>query len=154
MEQKMNKEEDEKIVRILSKDISGKMKVYSGLTKIKGLSWGFSNAICNILKIDKDRKIGNLTEDEINKISEFVKNPKLPKFLLNRRFDFSDGEDKHLIGFDLELQNEFDVKRLKKIKSYRGFRHMSGLPMRGQRTRGNFRRNKAKGVGIKKKKKQ
>jgi|TARA_Y100000310_G_scaffold335856_1_gene418924 small subunit ribosomal protein S13 len=152
MEQKQQtKEESEKIVRILSKDIEGNMKIYPGLTKVKGISWSFSNAVCNILKINKNKRIGSLTKDEIDKISEFVKNPKLPSFLMNRRFDFSEGKDKHLNGFDLELQKEFDIKRLKKIKNYRGYRHMSGLPLRGQRTRGNFRRNKAKGVGIKKK---
>jgi small subunit ribosomal protein S13 len=53
----------------------------------------------------------------------------------------------------LELQKEFDIKRLKKIKSYRGFRHMSGLPCRGQRTKSNFRKNRRKGAGIKKKNK-
>ncbi|MEX0932622.1 MAG: 30S ribosomal protein S13 [Candidatus Pacearchaeota archaeon] len=156
MEQKIEKsaEVEERIVRILSKDIEGGIKLYPGLTKIKGISWSFSNAVCNALKLDKGKKIGDLTEAEIIKITEFVKNPKLPQFLLNRRFDFSEGKDGHLNGIDLELQNEFDIKRLKKIKSYRGYRHMSGLPMRGQRTRGNFRRNKAKGVGIKKKSKK
>lgn len=153
MEQKQQteEEENERIVRILSKDIEGRVKIYPGLTQIKGISWSFSNAVCNILKINKNKKIGSLTKEDIDKISEFVKNPKLPSFLMNRRFDFSAGTDKHLNGFDLELQKEFDIKRLKKIKTYRGYRHMSGLPLRGQRTRGNFRRNKAKGVGIKKK---
>jgi small subunit ribosomal protein S13 len=70
---------------------------------------------------------------------------------MNRRMDFETGENKHLNGFDLDLQKEFDIKRLKKIKSYKGYRHMSGLTLRGQRTRGNFRRNKMKSVGIKKK---
>ena len=65
--------------------------------------------------------------------------------------DFETGEDKHLIGADLELRKEFDIKRLKKIKTYKGYRHGAKLPLRGQRTKGNFRRNKAKGVGIKKK---
>ena len=63
------------------------------------------------------------------------------------------GENKHLTGSDLELRNEFDIKRLKKIRVYRGYRHMARLPVRGQRTRGHFRKNRAKGVGIKKKKK-
>jgi len=150
----MEKQKNEyKIVRISSKDIEGKMQIYPGLTKIKGVSWALSNAICRILKIDKKRKIGSLTKEEIQKISEFLKNPKVSKYLVNRAADFETGENKHLIGSNLELQGEFDIKRLKKIKSYRGYRHMSGLPTRGQRTRGNFRRNKSKGVGIKKKSK-
>ena len=155
MEQKQiqDKEEkyEERIVRILSKDIEGKMTLYSGLAKIKGVSWSFSNAICKVLKLDKKRKIGSLSDAEIKKITEFIKNPKIPEYLLNRRKDFDTGEDKHLTSSDLELTKEFDIKRLKKIKSYRGIRHAAGLPLRGQRTRSNFRRDRKKGTGIKKK---
>ncbi|MAG79077.1 30S ribosomal protein S13 [Candidatus Pacearchaeota archaeon] len=156
MEQKteLEKKYEERIIRILSKDIEGKMKIYPGLTNIKGVSWGLSNAVCKILKIDKNRKIGSLTNEEIKKISDFIKNPKVPKYLINRRSDFETGEDKHLTGSDLDLKTEFDIKRLKKIKSYRGYRHMSGLPTRGQRTRSNFRKNRRKGTGIKKKQKE
>jgi small subunit ribosomal protein S13 len=142
---------ENRVVRILSKDIEGRMKVYPGLTQVKGVSWTLSNAVCAILEIDKTKKIGLLTEEEIEKITTFLKNPQIPEHLFNRRADFESGEDKHLIGINLELTKEFDVKRLKKIKSYRGFRHMSGLPMRGQRTKSNFRKNRKKGSGIKKK---
>jgi len=155
IEQKTDLEQKykEKIIRILAKDIEGGMTVYAGLTKVKGVSWGFSNAVCKVLKIDKKRKIGSLTDDEIKKIIEFIKNPKLPKHLVNRRADFDTGENKHLVSADLELKKEFDVKRLKKIRSYRGLRHSLGLPTRGQKTRSNFRKNRRKGAGIKKKSK-
>jgi len=142
---------EERLVRIMSKDIEGKMKIYPGLTKIKGISWGTSNAVCKILGLDKNRKIGSLTEEEIKKISEFMKSPKIPSFLANRRFDFETGEDRHLTGTDLDFRRDFDIKRLKNIKSYKGMRHQLGLPVRGQRTKGHFRRNKSKSVGIKKK---
>ena len=151
-QQKQTKDED-RIVRILSKDIEGKMKGYPGLAKIKGISWSLSNAICKLIGLDKNKKIGALTDNEMSKLTEFIKNPKLPQFLHNRKKDYETGEDKHLTGTDLELRTEFDIKRLKKIKSYRGFRHAAGLPSRGQRTKSNFRRNKSKGVGIKKKNK-
>lgn len=141
----------EKIVRILYEDIEGGMTVYAGLAKIKGVSWGLANAICKILKIDKNRKIGSLSDAEVKKISEFIKNPKIPAFIFNRRFDFETGKDRHLTGTDLELQKEFDIKRLKKIKSYRGVRHSAGLPVRGQRTKSHFRKNKRRGAGIKRK---
>lgn len=147
------KKNEERIVRIMSKDVEGGMTLYAGLTKIKGISWALSNALCKLLNLDKKRKIGSLTKDEIEKITQFLKTSQFPKHILNRKSDFKTGEDKHLTGTDLELQTEFDVKRLKKIKSYRGYRHMLGLPARGQRTRGNFRPHKMKGVGIKKKKK-
>jgi small subunit ribosomal protein S13 len=156
MEQKIqtDKEMDERVVRILSKDIEGRMTLYSGLTKIKGISWTLSNAICRILGMDKKRKIGSLTEDDLTKIITFLKNPELPEHLLNRRDDYETGENKHLTGSDLELQKEFDIKRLKKIKCYKGLRHTIGLPLRGQKTKSNFRKNRKKGSGIKKKPKQ
>jgi len=147
----MTEQKENRVVRILSKDIEGKVQLYPGLTQIKGVSWTLSNAACQLLKIDKKKTIGTLTEEEIKKISEFLKNPDVPKYILNRRQDFESGEDKHLIGVDLELTTEFDIKRLKKIKNYRGLRHMVGLPMRGQRTKSNFRKNRRKGAGIKKK---
>lgn len=146
------KKHEERVVRIMSEDIEGRMSLLSGLTKIKGISWSFSNAVCHVLKMDKKRQIGSLNEKEVQKIEEFIKNPQLPEHLLNRRNDFESGEDGHLTGADLDLKKEFDIKRLKKIKSYRGFRHSAGLPTRGQRTRGNFRPNKSKGAGIRKKK--
>ena len=74
--------------------------------------------------------------------------------MLNRQKDFEVGKNKHLVGSDLDLRKEFDIKRLKKIKSYRGLRHLVGLPMRGQRTRSHFRKNRSKGAGIKKKPKK
>ncbi len=147
------KKAEERVVRLLSQDIEGKMTIYSGLTKIKGISWGVSNAICKKLGLDKNRKIGSLTEEEIKKITDFVKKLDVPDYLKNRRKDFETGKNMHLIGSDLELRKEFDIKRLKQIKSYRGYRHMAGLPTKGQRTKSHFRKNRAKGAGIKKKKK-
>jgi small subunit ribosomal protein S13 len=152
-EEKKPKQEqkEDRIVRILQKDIEGKSNVYAGLAKIKGVSWALSNAVCKKVEIPKTKKVGSLTPEEIEKIEKFLKNPDVPGFLVNRQRDFETGEDKHLTGTDLELRKDFDIKRLKKIKSYRGLRHMIGLPLRGQRTKSNFRRNRAKGSGIKKK---
>ena len=147
----LEKSYGEKMVRILSEDIEGGMKIYPGLAKIRGVSWSISNAICNILKIDRNRKIGSLTEEEIKTIIEFMKNPKIPGFLLNRNNDFETGKDMHLIGNSLELQTEFDIKRMKKIKSYKGIRHIANQPVRGQRTKAHFRKNRGKSMGIKKK---
>jgi len=155
MEQKIEnfkkESREERVVRLLSKDIEGKMALYAGLTKVKGISWALSNAICKKLGFDKRKTVGSLTEEELKKITEFMKKPELPKYILNRQKDFETGENKHVIGGDLELRKEFDIKRLKKIKSYKGYRHTAKLPLRGQRTKGNFRPNRKKGGGIKKK---
>ncbi len=57
---------EESLIRILSTDIPGNKKVYPGLTRIKGISWAFSNAICLSLKIDKNRKMSSLSKEEIS----------------------------------------------------------------------------------------
>ena len=146
------KQEEATLIRILGKDVRGDKKLIVGLTKIRGISWAFANAICNSLGIDGDKRVQNTDAKDIAKIEEFMKNPQVPKFLKNRRYDFEDGEDKHLTGADLKLRHEFDIKRLKKIKSYRGIRHTYGQPVRGQRTKSHFRTNRKKtgAVGVKK----
>jgi len=141
------------IVRIMQTDIPGHKTTLAGLTYIKGVSWTISNAMCKILKLDPNKKISELGESDTKKIIEFLKNPKLPSYLYNRRKDFETGEDSHLVTTDLEMKKEFDIRRLKKIRSYRGLRHAFGRPTRGQRTKSNFRsKGKKKAVGVKSKK--
>ena len=135
------------IVRISNFDIFGDKTIYNGLRRIKGVSFMFSNAICNDLNLDKDRKIGTLNEEEIKKIESLIEHPdKFPIWLLNRRKDFETGKDLHLTGAKLTLSKEFDIKKLKRIKSYRGLRHAIGQPVRGQRTRSHFRTGTSVGV--------
>ena len=93
-------------------------------------------------------------KQEIQIIETMLKSSKFPRFLLNRKNDFTTGIDSHLIGSDLDLAEELDIKRLKKIRSWRGLRHATGQPTRGQRTRSNARtrKGKRKTVGGQKKK--
>ncbi len=142
------------MVRLFSADILGKTKTYVALQKVKGVSFSLSSAICSQLNLNKNEPIGALDDTTLQKIISAIKDPislKIPVWMLNRIKDYETGEDKHLIDADLKLQTEFDIKRLKKIKAYRGVRHMFGLPCRGQRTKSNFRRNKGKVAGVKKK---
>jgi len=144
------------IVRIVQTDIPGNKRVLTGLTYIKGVSWSLSNAICKTLEIDMNKRISELSSKEIERITEFLNNPPatLPSFLLNRRKDFETGKDYHLIGSELNMRREFDIRRLKKIRSYRGLRHATGQPTRGQRTKSHFRaKGRKKSVGVKRKKK-
>lgn len=134
------------VVRIVATDIPANSTVYSGLTRIKGVSWSIANAICHILYIEKTKKMSSLTETEIEKITNFLKNPNFPSFLMNRRRDIATGSDKHLIKTDLDLQKEFDIRDMKKIRSYKGWRHALGQPVRGQRTKSHFRKGRAIGV--------
>lgn len=143
------------IVRIMQTDIPGDKNILTGLTYVKGVSFSISNAICKLENINPSKKILELDEKEIEKITKFLQNPslKLPKFLLNRKKDFETGEDSHFIGANLDMKKEFDVRRLKKIRSYRGLRHATGQPTRGQRTKSHFRtRGKKKAIGVQKKK--
>jgi small subunit ribosomal protein S13 len=147
------------IIRIAATDLDGNKPIGHSLKRIKGISHSMSNALCVVLKLDRNKKTGALKDDEVKKIETAIKNPEkteIPSWLLNRQKDFDSGEDIHLTTSDLKLRKEFDVKRLRKIKSYRGFRHGAGLPTRGQRTKSNFRRGKSKGgksLGVKRKKK-
>ncbi|MBL7055868.1 30S ribosomal protein S13 [Candidatus Woesearchaeota archaeon] len=142
-------------VRIANTDLEGNKQIHHALTKIKGVSFMFSNMICTLAGVDKSSKTGNLKDDQVKKLDEVINDPlkfKAPVWIFNRRNDYEDGSDKHLNGSDLTFSKENDIKRLKKIKSYKGMRHGVGLPVRGQRTKSNFRRNKGKGsLGVKKK---
>lgn len=142
------------IVRIVDKDVTGNIPVHLALTKVKGVSFMLSNAICNILGIDKKSKSGNLTVEQLKKIEDCMRNPskyEIASWLLNRRKDLETGEEKHIISAELKLRKEFDIRALRKLKCYRGVRHQRGLRVRGQRTRTTGRKGTALGVQRKKK---
>lgn len=144
------------LVRILQTDIPGNKRVFVGLTYLKGVSWSIANAMCKLIPLDSNKRISELSPAEIEKITKFLAHDvqKLPHFLLNRRKDFETGKDFHLIGSELDMKTEFDIRRLKKIRSYRGLRHATGQPTRGQRTKSHFRtKGKKKAVGVNKVKK-
>jgi len=146
MEEKKSNIRQDTLIRIISTDIPGNTKIYVGLKKIKAISWNLSNAICTILRLDRNKRMFELKKEEIEKIEEFLKNPKIPVWMVNRKKDLESGENKHLITTELDLQKEFDIRRMKKVKSYKGVRHLTGLPVRGQRTKAHFRYGKAVGV--------
>ena len=143
------------LVRIADTDLDGNKPIYIALSKIKGVGSMFSNMICNTLNIDKSKKSGVLSDDEIRKLDNAIRNPQgldMPAWILNRRNDYETGEDQHVIGTNLKFVQDNDKKRLQKIKSYRGLRLSWGLPVRGQKTKSNFRKNKGKVQGVKRKK--
>ena len=148
----MKEEEHVTLIRIMGKDIPGDKTLFAGLTRIPGISWAFANAICKTAGLNKLDKIQDIDKAKIEEIENSIRNPQVPGFLKNRQKDFEDGEDTHLSGADLKLRKEFDIKRMRKIRSYKGSRHAVGLPVRGQRTKGNFRRNRKPSVAAAKKK--
>ncbi len=143
------------IVRVANVDLDGNKPILSALRKIKGVSFMFANMILSFTGIPKSKKTGTLTDKESEKLSEVLHNPQkfgAPIWMLNRRNDYEEGIDKHILGPDVKFTLENDLKRLKKIKSNRGLRHQWGLPVRGQRTGSNFRKNKGNAMGVKRKK--
>jgi len=120
-----------------------------GLTQIKGIGYMFANSIINNLKIDSELRIGHLSNEQIKSIENIIQNPSssnFPSWFLNRRKDIETGEDKHLITSDIDFTVRNDVEREKATGSWRGYRHMFGLKVRGQRTRCTGRKGGAVGV--------
>ncbi len=147
------------LIRLLNTDLDGNKQILYALRKIKGVGTMFSNAILYVLGIDPASKLGSLSKEQLKKVEEAIKSPTklgIPSWLFNRRKDPDTGEDMHLSVTELFLRLQEDIKMMKKIKSYKGVRHILGLPVRGQRTRSNFRKNKKKaklGVSVAGKKK-
>ncbi len=135
------------IVRVMNADLDGHKKVVDALRKIKGVSFMLANAVCSVSGVSKTAIMGSLSDSDVEKLQNTLSNissSTVPSWLLNRRKDYSSGADKHLLSNDLRFSHESDIRRLRKIKSYRGLRLAVGLPVRGQRTKSNFRKNKGK----------
>jgi small subunit ribosomal protein S13 len=142
------KQQIKPFLRVLNTDLIGEKAISRALLKVKGIGFNMSTIICNILGIPKDKKSGLLTQEETKKIETLLKEKKdLPEWVCNRRKDPETGETKYLTGADLNFINDLDIKKLKKIKSYRGLRHALGGPTRGQRTRSHFRKS-GKAIGV------
>ena len=142
------------VVRLCNTDLNGRKSVVYALTEIKGIGFTMAKAIVSAAKINPKKKLGELNDEEIEKLEEIARNPLkygIPSYLLNRRKDYATGKDLHLIAEEVEITKKFDIERLIKIKSWRGLRHAAGLPVRGRRLRGTFRRSRRVVVPKKKK---
>jgi len=107
-------------------------RVEVGLTYIYGIGRSKSIAILQEARIDKNKKVKALTEEEVNTIRQII-------------------EKREKIEGDLRKEVAMNIKRLIDIGCYRGLRHKRKLPVRGQRTKTNARTRKGpKGHAIKK----
>ncbi len=140
------KHEIKPFLRVFNTDLDGNKGVARALLKVKGIGFSLSSTICNILGIDKNVKAGLLSDADARRIEDLVNSNKLPNWMLNHRKDFSTGEDKQLIGVDLKFVVDNYIKLMRRLKTYKGMRHASGQPVRGQRTRSHFRSGRAVGV--------
>ncbi|MGQ9673054.1 MAG: 30S ribosomal protein S13 [Candidatus Aminicenantales bacterium] len=120
------------MARIAGITLPPEKRIEIGLTYIFGIGRSKSNQILQEAKIDKNKKVKNLTEDEVNKIRQII-------------------EKREKIEGDLRKEISLHIKRLIDIGCYRGQRHKRKLPVRGQRTRTNARTRKGpRGHAIKK----
>ena len=111
------------MARIAGITLPQEKRIEIGLTYIYGIGRSRSNMILEKVKINKDKKVKDLTDGEINKI----------------RNQIEKGEK---IEGDLRKEVQGNIKRLIDISSYRGMRHQKNLPVRGQRTKTNARTRK------------
>ena len=139
------------IVRIANSDIDGERTVVYGLTAIKGIGIRMARIVMKKAGVKSDVKIGTLTDEDIDNIKETLDAlaEDMPAWILNREKDYETGEDRHLIGIEVDLQKKDDINLLKKIHSYKGIRHETRHKVRGQRTRSNGRSGLTLGVSKK-----
>lgn len=125
------------MTRILGVNLPDEKRVEYALTLIYGIGWRNVKTILKSLRIDKNKKVKELTEEEIKNIQSFI-------------------EKNYKVEGNLREIVAANIKRLKDINCYRGIRHIRNLPVRGQRTRSNARtkRGKRKTVGALKKEDQ
>lgn len=139
------------IIRLGETNLDGNRALKSAILGVRGVSFSLANAISHISGLG-GKKVGNLSEEEIKKIENMINHPEkygIPLWMYNRRKDPETGENRHLSVSQLELTHKMDIGREKKLRSYKGNRHIQGLPVRGQRTRGSFRKGSVVGVSRK-----
>jgi small subunit ribosomal protein S13 len=111
------------MARISGVNIPLNKRVEIGLTYIYGIGRPSANKLLEEVHIEPDRKVRDLTEDEVVKLRELI-----------------DGE--LTVEGDLRRERSQNIKRLQEIGSYRGLRHRRGLPVHGQNTKTNARTRK------------
>ncbi len=122
------------MARIAGVNIPTNKRVVISLRYIYGIGPAKAEQICTQLAIPADRRVNQLSDDEILRIRE----------LIDRDFQ---------VEGDLRRELSMNIKRLMDLGCYRGLRHRRGLPVRGQRTHTNARTRKGKAVAIAGKKK-
>src|SRR3972149_4814035 len=92
------------LVRIANTDLDGKKAVVYALKDIRGVGVPLAHAVCQVSKIDGMSKSGNLSDADVKKLDEVIKDPGkygVPSWMFNRRNDVETGQNKHLVTNDL-----------------------------------------------------
>ena len=112
------------MARIAGIDIPNNKRGVIALTYIYGIGKSRSQEILTNANVDENTKVSQWTDDEISRVREEA--------------------GKYVIEGELRSEIRMDIKRLMDIGCYRGIRHRSGLPLRGQKTKNNSRTRKGK----------
>ncbi len=122
------------MARIAGVNIPTNKRVLISLRYIYGIGPEKARNICTVLSIPDERRVNQLSDDEILRLRELI-------------------DKDYRVEGDLRRENAMNIKRLMDLGCYRGLRHRKGLPVRGQRTHTNARTRKGKAVAIAGKKK-
>lgn len=121
------------MARIKGVDIPNDKHLGISLTYIYGIGRNLAKTICDNAKVDSEKKVADLDNDELGRIRDEV--------------------GKYLTEGDLRREVNMNIKTKMEINSYEGTRHKRGLPVRGQRTNRNARTRKGRGKTVANKKK-
>ncbi len=111
------------MARIAGVNIPTQKRVEIALTYIHGIGRTKATQICSKVGIPTERRVNDLTDDEVMRIREAI-------------------DREYIVEGDLRREVAMNIKRLMDLGCYRGLRHRKGLPVRGQRTSTNARTRK------------
>ena len=113
------------MARIKGIDLPKNKRGVIGLTYIYGIGSSFAASILDQAKVSQDIKVMDWTDEQANKIRSII-------------------NDNYTVEGELRAETQTNIKRLMDIGCYRGIRHRTGLPLRGQKTKNNSRTRKGK----------
>lgn len=122
------------MARIAGVNIPTAKRVVISLTYIHGIGRTKAKQICEKVGVPSERRVNQMTEDEVIRVREMV-------------------DREYTVEGDLRREVAMNIKRLMDLGCYRGMRHRKGLPVRGQRTHTNARTRKGRGRAVTGKKK-
>ena len=114
------------MARIVGIDIPRNKKVVFSLCYIHGIGTTTALKICEMAKVDKEKRVQDLSEKQVSSIREVISSLEIN------------------VEGELRSFNAMNIKRLKDVGAYKGLRHRRGLPANGQRTKTNARTRKGK----------
>ena len=122
------------MARIAGVNIPTAKRVVISLAYIHGIGRTKAKQICEKVGVPSDRRVNQMTEDEVTRVREII-------------------DREYTVEGDLRREVAMNIKRLMDLGCYRGLRHRKGLPVRGQRTHTNARTRKGRGRAVTGKKK-